>query len=84
MHYLCFGPECTYRGTKVVKHPFYSIGTKMIFGSVQSILLTFGTYKMQNLCSSLNALFRGTEVAMHPFYSIGPKNDIWECFGVFC
>jgi hypothetical protein len=36
-------------------------------------MLTFGTYKMQNLYSSLNALFRGTEVVKHPFYSIGPK-----------
>ena len=37
------------------------------------ISLTFGTYKMQNLCSRLNALFRGTKVVKHPFYSNGPK-----------
>jgi hypothetical protein len=37
------------------------------------ISLTFDTYKMQNLCSSLNALFRGTKVVKHPFKSIGPK-----------
>jgi hypothetical protein len=47
-----------FRGTEVVKHPFYSIGPKSMFGSLRP---------------SLNALFRGTEVVKHPFYSIGPK-----------
>jgi hypothetical protein len=28
------GLNALFRGTKVVKHPFYSIGHKMIFGSV--------------------------------------------------
>jgi hypothetical protein len=46
---------------------------KWYLGVFLSIMLTFGTYKMQNLYSSLNALFRGTEVVKHPFYSIGPK-----------
>jgi hypothetical protein len=37
------------------------------------ISLTFGTNKMQKLCSSSNALFWGTKVVKHPFWSIGPK-----------
>jgi hypothetical protein len=28
------GPKAIFRGTKVVKHPFYSIGPKMMFASV--------------------------------------------------
>jgi hypothetical protein len=28
------GPNAVFRGTKVVKHPFYSIGPKMMFGSI--------------------------------------------------
>jgi hypothetical protein len=28
------GPNALFRGTKVVKHPFYSIGPKMMFESV--------------------------------------------------
>jgi hypothetical protein len=28
------GLNALFRGTKVVKHPFYSIGPKMMFGSV--------------------------------------------------
>jgi hypothetical protein len=31
---LCCKFECTIRGTKVVKHSFYSIRTKMMFGSI--------------------------------------------------
>jgi hypothetical protein len=31
---LCFGPECNTSGYQVVKHPFYSIGPKMMFGVV--------------------------------------------------
>jgi hypothetical protein len=34
MQNLCFGPECTISGTKVPKHPFWSIRPKMMFGSV--------------------------------------------------
>jgi hypothetical protein len=34
MQNLCFRPDALFRGTEVVKHPFYSIGPKMKFGSV--------------------------------------------------
>ena len=75
-----------FRGTEVVKivphqmNPFYSIGPKMMFGSV---LEHFGNLRHVKRCktcvSGLNALFRGTEVAKivlqrkQPFYSIRPK-----------
>jgi hypothetical protein len=60
-------------GTEVVKHPFYSVGPKMMFQSDSEHFVIFGTENMQNLSSGLNALFRGTEVVKPPLYSIGPK-----------
>jgi hypothetical protein len=35
---LVFEPECSISGTKVVKYPFYTIGPKMVFGSVSKHL----------------------------------------------
>jgi hypothetical protein len=31
---LCFGVGALFQGTEVVKHPFHSIGLKIMFGSV--------------------------------------------------
>jgi hypothetical protein len=56
-----------------VKHPFYSIGPKMIYGSVTEHFANLLHVKRRKLVSGLNALLRGTKVEKHPFYSIGPK-----------
>ena len=91
------GLNALFRGTEVAKmvsyqmHPFYSIGPKMMFGSV---LEHFGNLRHVKGCktcvSGLNALFRGTKVAkmvlhlIHPFYSIGPQmmfGSVLEHFG---
>jgi hypothetical protein len=57
-----------------MKHPFCSIGPKMMFGSVSVHLVNLGHVKRCKTCiSSLNALFRGTEVVKHPFYYIRLK-----------
>jgi hypothetical protein len=64
------GLNALFRGTKVGKQPFYSIGPKMIYGSVTE---HFDVKRCRTCVSGLNALFRGTKVAKHPFYSIGPK-----------
>jgi hypothetical protein len=57
-----------------VKHPFYSIGPKMMFGSVSEHFAKLRHVKIIKTCvSSLNTLFWGTEVVKHSFYSIGPK-----------
>jgi hypothetical protein len=67
------GLNALFRGTEVVKHPFYSIGTKMIFRSVSEYFANLHHVKICKTCvSDLNALFQGTEVVKHPFYSIGP------------
>jgi acid stress-induced BolA-like protein IbaG/YrbA len=70
-----------FRGIKVVKHPFYSIGPKLIFGSVSE---HFANLRQVTRCKtfvrSLNALFRGTKVVKHLHWT---QNDVWECFGAF-
>jgi hypothetical protein len=57
-----------------VKHPFYSIRPKMMFGSASEHFANIQHVKICKTCvSGLYALFQGTEVAKHPFYSIRPK-----------
>jgi hypothetical protein len=53
-----------FRGTKLARHPFYSTGPKMMFGSVSKHFANLRHIKRCHTCvSCLNALFRGTEVA---------------------
>jgi hypothetical protein len=68
------GLKALFWGTEVVKHSFYSIGTKMMFGSVSEHLANLRHVTRYKTCvSGLNALFRGTEVVKHSFFSIDPK-----------
>jgi acid stress-induced BolA-like protein IbaG/YrbA len=68
------GLNALFWGTEVVKHPFYSIGPKMMFVSVSEHFANLRHVKGCKTCvSGLNALFWGTEVVKHPFYSIGPN-----------
>jgi hypothetical protein len=63
-----------FRGTEVVKHPFYSIGPIMMFWSVSEHFINLWQVKRCKTCVwGLNALFWGTEVVKHPFHSTGPK-----------
>jgi hypothetical protein len=73
MQNLSSGLNALLRGTEVVKHTFYFIGPKMMFGSVSEHFTNLRHEKMQNLRPSLNAQFWDTKVVNHPFYSIGPK-----------
>jgi hypothetical protein len=74
MQNLCSHPNALFRGTKVANHPFYSIGTKMMFGSVSEHFTNLWHVKICKTCvSGLNALFRGTKIATHPFCSIRTK-----------
>jgi hypothetical protein len=60
--------------TKVVKHPFDSIGLEMMFGSISEHCTNLRQVKRcKTFVSGLNAMFRGTKVVKHPFYSIGHK-----------
>jgi hypothetical protein len=74
MQYLCSSLSALFRGTKVAKNLFYSIGTKTMFGSVLEHFANLQHVKRCKTCvSGLNALFRGAKVVKHPFYSIGTK-----------
>jgi hypothetical protein len=56
------------------KHPFYSIGSQMMFGTVSEHFINrLHVKRCKNGASGLNALFGGTKVANNPFYSIGHK-----------
>jgi hypothetical protein len=71
---MCSHPNALFRGTKVGNHRFYSIGTKLMFGSVSEHFTNLRNVKIcKTWVSGLNALFLGTKVANHPFYSIGTK-----------
>jgi hypothetical protein len=62
------------RGTEVEKHPFYSIGPKMMFGIVSEHFANLRHVKRCKSCvSDMNVLSQGTKVVKHAFYSIGPK-----------
>jgi hypothetical protein len=65
------GKNALFQGTEVVKHPFYSVGPKMMFGTVSEYFANIHHVKRRKTSASgLNALFQGTEVVKHPFYSI--------------
>jgi hypothetical protein len=67
-------PNALFRCTKVANNPFYTIGTKMMFGSVPEHFANLRHVKRwETWVSYLNALFRGTKLASEPFYSIGTK-----------
>jgi hypothetical protein len=74
MQNLCLGLNGLFRGTEVVKHPLYSIGPKMMFGSVSVYFASLRHGIRCKTCfTGLSALFLESKVVTHPFYSIGPK-----------
>jgi hypothetical protein len=82
MQNLCLGPNALFRGTEVVKHPFYSIGPKKMFGSVSLYFANLRHVIHYKTCvPGLNALFPETKVAKLPFYSIGPEM-MFRCVSV--
>jgi hypothetical protein len=84
MQNLSSGLNAMFRGTYVVNHSFYSIGTKIMFGYVSEHFTNLRHVKRCKTCvSGLNAMFRGTKVVKHTFDSIGPENDVWEYFRAF-
>jgi hypothetical protein len=74
MQNLCLGLNALFRCTEVVKHPFYSIGPKMLFGSVSVYFANLRhVIRCKTCVSGMNPLFPETKVVKFPFYSIGPK-----------
>jgi acid stress-induced BolA-like protein IbaG/YrbA len=65
------GLNTLFRDTEIVKHPFYSIGPKMMLGSVSEHFANLEQVKRCTTCvSGLNKLFWDAKVVKHPFYSI--------------
>jgi hypothetical protein len=73
MQNLCSHPNALFRGTKLAKRPCYSIGTKMMFGSVTEHFANLWHVKRCKTCVRAWMHHSGTKVMKHPFYSIGTK-----------
>jgi hypothetical protein len=68
MQNFCSSLNALFWGTKVVKHPFKSIGPKMMYGSVSEHFANPWQVKdKKTRVSGPNAIFRGTKVVKHPF-----------------
>jgi hypothetical protein len=76
------GLNVLFQCNEVMKHQFYSIGTKMMFGSVSQCFANIWHVKVAYLCSSLNALFRNQSCEASILLHLA-QIDVWECFGVF-
>jgi hypothetical protein len=81
---FCLSLNALFRGTKVVKHPFQSIGPKMMFGRVSERFTNLWHAKWWKtfvLGPKGNILgYRSCE-ASNLLYST--QNDVWECFIAF-
>jgi hypothetical protein len=73
MQNLCLHPNALFRGTKLAKRPFYSIGTKMMFGSVTEHFANLWHVKRFKTCVRAWMHYSGTKVTKHSLYSIGTK-----------
>jgi hypothetical protein len=84
MQNLCSSQNALFQGTKVVKHPFQSIGPKMMCASVSDDFANLPHVKRCKACvSGLNAQFWGTKVVNIHYSPLEPKNDVRECFGAY-
>jgi hypothetical protein len=83
MQNMCFGVECTISGTKVVKHPFYSIGPKLMFGCVTGYFANLWHVKDEKLVFEPECTISGYQTC-EPFILLDwNQNNFWECFGAF-
>jgi hypothetical protein len=73
MQNLCSHQNALFRGTKLVKRPFCSIGTKMMFGSVTEHFANLWHVKRWKTCVRPWTHYSGTKGTKHPLYSIGTK-----------
>jgi hypothetical protein len=73
MKTLCSHPNAQFWGSKVAKRPFYSIGNKIMFGSVSEHFANLWHVKRCKTCVRAWMHYSGTKVTKHPFYSIWTK-----------
>jgi hypothetical protein len=68
-----FESDALFRGIKVAKHPFYTIGPEMMFGSVSEHFANLRNVKYAKLVFERECPISGYGSCEDPFYSIGPK-----------
>jgi hypothetical protein len=83
MQNLCSSVNALFRGTEVVKHPFYSMGPKMMLRSVSEHSANVQHVKMQNLCFGPECTISGYRSCEASILLHWTRNDVWECFGAF-
>jgi hypothetical protein len=72
-----------YFATKVVKHPFYSIGRKLMFGSVSDQFANLRHVKRAILVFEPDYTILGYQSCEAFILLDWNQNDDWECFGAF-
>ena len=72
-----------FRGTKVAKHPFYTIGTKMIYGSVSEHFANLRHVKDAKLVFVPEFTILGYQSSEASIIVHWTQNDVWECFRAF-
>jgi hypothetical protein len=82
MQNLCFGPECT-PGTNVVKHPFYTIGPRMMFGCVLEYFANHQHVKDAKLVFEHECTISGYQSCEASILVYWTQNDVLECFTAF-
>jgi hypothetical protein len=83
MQNLCFGTECNVSGTKVVKHPFYSIRPKLMFGSVSEHFANLRHKKDAKLASETECTILGYQSCEASIRLHWTRNDVREYFRAF-
>jgi hypothetical protein len=82
MQNLCFGSECN-PSTNVVKHPFYTIGPRMMFGSVSEYFANLQHVKDAKLVFEPECTISGYQSCEASILVYWTQNDVLECFRAF-
>jgi hypothetical protein len=68
-----------FQGTKVAKHQFYSIRTKMTFGSITKNFANLLHVKDENLSFRPECTISGYQSCEASILLHWTQNDVWEC-----
>jgi hypothetical protein len=84
MHNLCSSLNALFQATKVVKHPFLSIGPKMMFGSVSEHFANIRHVKDAKLVIESECTISGYQSCEASILVYWTQNYVWVCFRAFC
>ena len=78
------GLNALFRGAEVVKHPFYSLGPKMMFGSVSEHFANLRHVKRCKICVfGPECTISGYQSCKASILLHWTQNDVWECYRAF-